>query len=118
VNPMSDTGMYRLTWFIYWRWIVIAAAFSVLLLVAIPVVEFPLLLLVAIVSRILSHPEFAGSLHDMIYRLIYQPVVIFPIFCAISFFVLKAVLRKAMDKGFDGKVLALQDAPAAPKLPQ
>jgi len=115
---MSDTGMYRLTWFIYWRWIVIAAAFSVLLLVAIPVVEFPLLLLVAIVSRILSHPEFAGSLHDMIYRLIYQPVVIFPIFCAISFFVLKAVLRKAMDKGFDGKVLALQDAPAAPKLPQ
>jgi hypothetical protein len=40
-------------------------------------------------------------------------------FCAISFFVLKAVLRKAMNEGFDGKVLALQDAPAvAPKLSQ
>jgi len=118
VNPMSDAGMNRLTWFVYWRWIVIAAAFSALSLIAIPVVEFPLLLLVAIVSRILGHPEFAGSLHDMIYRLIYQPVVIFPIFCAISFFVLKAVLRKAMNEGFDGKVLALQDAPAAPKLSQ
>jgi hypothetical protein len=111
---MSDTSVNRLTWFVYWRWIVIAAAFSVLLLIAIPVVEFPLLLLVAIISRILGYPEFAGSLHGTIYRLAYHPVVIFPMFCAISFFVLKAVLRKAMNEGFDGKVLALKDAPAQP----
>jgi len=111
---MSDAGLNRLTWFVYWRWIVIAAAFSVLVLLAIPVVEFPLMLLVAIISRILGYPEFAGSLHDIIYRLIYQPVVIFPMFWAVSFFVLKAVFRKAMNEGFDGKVLALQDAPAKP----
>jgi hypothetical protein len=111
---MSNAEMYRLTWFIYWRWIVIGAAFSALLLVAFPVVEFPLLLLVAIVSRIFGYPEFAGSLHDIIYRLIYQPVVVFPIFCAVSFFVLKAVLRKAMEQGFDRKVLVLQDAPSPP----
>ena len=103
--------MYRLTWYIYWRWLLAALAFTILVPLAIPVVEFPAMLLIAIISRMFGMPDLANSVHNAVYAVIYRAEVLGPIFFAIGFFVLRAVLSRAIGRELDGKVLVLQDAP-------
>lgn len=108
---MSGKAMYRLTWYLYWRWILAALAFTILVPLVVVVVEFPLMLLVAIVSRGFGYPEFATNLTAAINGVVTRPELYGPIFLAVGFFVLRAMLSKAMSSRFDGKVLVLQDAP-------
>ena len=103
--------MYKLTWFIYWRWLLAALAFTVLVPLAIPVVEFPAMLLIAIISRMFGMPDLANSVHEAVYAVIYRTAVLGPIFFAVGFFVLRAMLSRAIGRELDGKVLLLQDAP-------
>ncbi|UWU80947.1 hypothetical protein N2603_21505 [Bradyrhizobium huanghuaihaiense] len=102
--------MYKLTWHIYWRWILAALAFTVLIPLAVMVVEFPLMLLVAILSRMLGYPEFAAAATAVVNAMIFQPVVLVPVFFAVGFLVLRSMLQRAIGVEFGGKVLVLQDA--------
>jgi hypothetical protein len=104
-------GMYSLTWYIYWRWILAALAFTILVPLVILVFEFPLMLLVAIISRMFGYPEFASSVLGVVNALIFRPEVLGSVFFAVGFFVLRAMLSKAIGAKLDGKVLVLQDAP-------
>jgi hypothetical protein len=103
--------MYKLAWHIYWRWILAALAFTILVPLAILVVEFPLMLFVAIVSRILGYPEFATTATAVVNAMVFQPVVLAPVFFAVGFLALRSMLKRAIGVEFDGKVLMLQDAP-------
>jgi len=101
--------MYKLTWYIYWRWILAAWAFTVLVPLAFMVVEFPLMLLVAIVSRMLGYPEFATTASIFVNAMIFQPVVLGLVFSAVGFLVLQSMLKRAIGVELDGKVLVFQD---------
>jgi hypothetical protein len=112
---MSNTKMYKLTWYIYWRWILGASAFAVLVPLAIPIVEFPLMLLIGIVSRIFGMPELAPSILEVVNAWTFRPEVLGPVSFAIGFFVLRAMLSRVIGKELDGKVLVLQDASRPPR---
>ncbi|PDT87581.1 hypothetical protein CO669_23980 [Bradyrhizobium sp. Y36] len=101
--------MYKLTWYIYWRWILAALAFTVLIPLAFMVVEFPLMLLLAIVSRMLGYPEFATTASAVVNAMIFQPLVLDLVFLAVGFLVLRSMLKRAIGVELDGKVLVLQD---------
>ncbi|MDA9500400.1 hypothetical protein [Bradyrhizobium sp. CCBAU 11357] len=102
--------MHKLTWYIYWRWILATLAFTILVPLAFVVVEFPLMLLVAIVSRLLGYPEFAATASTVVNAMIFQPLVLNLVFLAVGFLVLRSMLKRAIGVEMDGKVLALQDA--------
>jgi uncharacterized membrane protein YtjA (UPF0391 family) len=102
--------MYKLTWHIYWRWILAALAFTVLIPLAIMVAEAPLMLLVAIISHMLGYPEFAATATGVINAMIFQPVVLVPVFFAVGFLTLRSMLKRAIGVKFDGKILVLQEA--------
>jgi hypothetical protein len=102
--------MYKLAWHIYWRWILAALAFTVLVPLAILVAEFPLMLLVAIVSRMFGYPEFASAATATVNAMIFRPEVLMSVFFAVGFLALRSVLKRAIGVKFDGKVLVLQDA--------
>ncbi|MBR1168827.1 hypothetical protein ACNJYD_18255 [Bradyrhizobium sp. DASA03005] len=102
--------MYKLTWHIYWRWILAALAFTAAIPLVVMVVEFPVMLLVAILSRMLGYPEFAATATTVVNAMIFQPVVLAGLFFAVGFLALRSMLKRAIGVEFDGKVLVLQDA--------
>ena len=105
--------MYRLTWFIYWRSVLGAVAFAILCPLLLYIVEFPIMLLVAIVSRLLGNPWLAGTISGYVNQWISTAWIYIPITAGIFFFVLRAVLRQAIGKKLGGKVLLIQDAEAS-----
>jgi hypothetical protein len=107
---MSNEKMYKLTWYIYWRWVLGALAFAILVPLAIPIVEFPLMLLIGIVSRIFGMSELAPSILEIVNAWIFRPEVLGLISFVIGFFVLRAMLSRVIGKELNGKVLILQDA--------
>ena len=104
--------MNSLTVHVYWRWILGTAALTILVPFLIPIVEFPLMLLVAIVARMFGAPDVPNSMHDFIYTVIYRSEALGLVSIAIGFFVLRSLLSRAIGKEFGGKVLVLHDAPA------
>jgi hypothetical protein len=111
---MTVSPMNRLAAHVFFGWILVTAAFTILVLLVIPIVEFPALLLIAIVARMFGDPEFPNRIQDFIYSVMYRPDVLGAIFLMIGFFVLRAMLLRAIGKEFGGKVLVLQDAPVLP----
>jgi len=112
VTAMPVSPISSLTAHVHLRWMLGTAALTILVPFVIPIIEFPLLLLVAIVSRMFGMPELPNKIHDFIYMVIYRPEALGVVFVLIGLFVLRFLLSQAIGKAFGGKVLVFQDAPA------
>jgi len=104
--------MNSLTAHIWSRCILGTAALTILVPLVIPIIEFPVMLLVAIVARMFGRPDAPNKIHDFIYSVIYWPEALGLVFIVIGFFVLRFLIAQAIGKEFGGKVLVLQDAHA------
>ena len=111
---MAVSPINSLTAHIFLRWVLVTIAFTVLVPLLIPIVEFPIMLLVAIVARMFDAPDVPSRIHDVVYSAIYRQEAFLVSLVVIGFFVLHSTLSRAIGKEFGGKVLLLQDAPVPP----